>query len=199
LGVGTLDFLLNLDYKLFSLINCDESNPLFDMVMPTVTNRGYLLFIPFAFVLAGGIHKNGPKKWPNAVLLTLGIIIFSFCTAILADFIGNLIKHAVQRPRPFYYLPDVRMLVGRGGSYSMPSNHAVNTFAFAASITYLSKKYVRGLWRLYPFLVAVLVAFSRVYVGAHYPSDVLAGALLGAAVATLIIAAAGFLIRKISP
>ena len=76
-----------------------------------------------------------------------------------------------------------RILVGCTNSFSMPSNHAANSSAIILAISYMSGKWVRWM----ALTVAMLVGFSRVYVGVHYPSDVLAGALAGIAVSILVI------------
>ena len=111
------------------------------------------------------------------------------------SFICNTIKHAVARPRPFVTLPEARLFGSPGKGYippqfneqgvdmaantssrtSMPSSHAANWFA-ATMILFLY--YRRSLWFMLP--LAMAVSFSRVYNGVHYPSDVLAGAILGA-------------------
>ncbi len=61
----------------------------------------------------------------------------------------------------------------------MPSGHAIDSFAFALPLFYLTREYIALIWRLYPLVLAALIAFSRIYLGVHYPTDVLIGALLG--------------------
>jgi undecaprenyl-diphosphatase len=94
-----------------------------------------------------------------------------------ADLIALAIKLAVGRPRPFETIPHVDKLLGGTVGQSMPSGHAATSFAGAVVLTYLLPKAAPVL-----FLLATAVSFSRIYVGVHYPSDVLAGAALGAAV-----------------
>jgi undecaprenyl-diphosphatase len=95
-----------------------------------------------------------------------------------ADLLTLVLKAITDRPRPFETIPDADPLLKATVGQSMPSGHAATSFAGAVILTYL-------LARAAPFffLLAAAIAFSRVYVGVHYFSDVLVGALLGAAVA----------------
>ncbi len=61
----------------------------------------------------------------------------------------------------------------------MPSGHALDSFAFVLPLYYLTRRYIGLTWRLYPLALAALISFSRIYLGVHYPTDVLVGALLG--------------------
>lgn len=94
-----------------------------------------------------------------------------------ADLIALGLKAATDRPRPFETLPAADPLLGATVGQSLPSGHAATSFAGAVVLAYL--------WRRgtpYFFLLATAIAFSRVYVGVHYPTDVLAGAALGVVV-----------------
>lgn len=97
--------------------------------------------------------------------------------ALLGCLIINnwIIKNIVQRPRPFNTLSDLTILISKPKEFSFPSGHSSSSFA-AASVLYrkLPKKY--GVTCL---ILACLIAFSRLYVGVHYPTDVLFGALSG--------------------
>jgi undecaprenyl-diphosphatase len=95
-----------------------------------------------------------------------------------ADLLTLLLKAVTDRPRPFETIPDADPLLKATVGQSMPSGHAATSFAGAVILTYL-------LARAAPFffLLAAAIAFSRVYVGVHYFSDVVVGAVLGAAVA----------------
>ena len=110
------------------------------------------------------------------VLLTAGSV-------WTADLLARAIKAGVERPRPSVTVPQADPLTGAGG-WSFPSGHAATAFAGAVSLAYL--------WRrgtpLF-FVLAAAIAFSRVYVGVHYPGDVLAGAALGTAVGLAWVAA----------
>jgi undecaprenyl-diphosphatase len=94
-----------------------------------------------------------------------------------ADLLALLLKAVTDRPRPFETIPDADPLIRAAVGQSMPSGHAATSFAGAVILTCL---FTRG--APFFFLLATAIAFSRIYVGVHYFSDVLAGALLGAAV-----------------
>ena len=108
--------------------------------------------------------------WRHGLLVTSGLGV-SIGTG---DFLGTLIKSWVARPRPCQVLPAVQELAGCGKMFSLPSNHAVNTAAAAALLGMLFPK---TRWIVVPLLL--LGGLSRVYIGAHYPTDVLAGWCLG--------------------
>jgi len=95
----------------------------------------------------------------------------------IADVIGLGLKQLVDRPRPETTLPQADPLLHASGP-SFPSGHATTAFAGATILALLLRRAVPAL-----FVLAAGIAFSRVYVGVHYPSDVLAGAVLGSAVA----------------
>ena len=150
--------LERVDAALFHFINFSLSNPLFDRVMPLASNPPFLgaivaiLFVVFLW------------KGPPRARLCVTMLILTLCVGdwIIAD----LVKHAIARPRPFLAIPDARVLVGRGGSFSMPSSHAMNWFG-TTMILFLF--YRRSLFVMLP--LAIIVSFSRVYNGVHYPRD----------------------------
>jgi undecaprenyl-diphosphatase len=86
----------------------------------------------------------------------------------------GIIKEFIHRIRPCNALPDVFSPLGCNGTYSFPSNHAFNNFAAA---TFIYRFFPKLKWAL--FITASLIAISRVYLGLHYPSDILGGAIFG--------------------
>ncbi len=125
-------------------------------------------FIPLTMVAAYVLLRDRPR-WRILVGLVLVIGI--------DDWLGGQLKHYLQAERPCAVLDAVRLLKGCSIN-SFPSNHAANTAAFAVYIAMFYRKSATYIWLL-PFLVGV----SRIYVGVHYPFDVVGGWVLGSIVA----------------
>jgi undecaprenyl-diphosphatase len=112
----------------------------------------------------------------SAVLVLIVTIAFS-------DQLNSFwIKQIFGRIRPCHVLEDVHLLVSCGSGYSFPSSHAVNNASAAVVLSFFYRKWI---WAFSVF--AGLVGFSRIYVGVHYPSDVLAGFILGAACGAVVL------------
>ena len=166
-----------MDAALFRSINHSLSNPLFDWLMPVLSGNKF--FVPMVIVAAVALI------WKQRTKGALCVAFILLAVALGDPLIINSIKHAVARPRPFVTLPDAITLVGRTESFSLPSAHAAN-MAAAAMVAFL---FFRRSWRFMVPLAAA-VAFSRVYNGVHYVSDVLIGATLGAGYAAVMVWAA---------
>jgi undecaprenyl-diphosphatase len=173
---------MDLDLQLFFLINRGMANPLFDVFMPALTNQGYLLTLPFLFyVVLRGFSCRQPSGRTYAVTAAAAVMI-ACAAAPLADRMTDALKVLASRPRPCQALEGVRLLISCPRSYSLPSSHAATSAAFAAPLFMLTRQFLPLSWRLYPLGLAAAVAFSRPYLGVHYPSDILTGAILGGAV-----------------
>ncbi len=167
-------WLQSADAALFRLVNQSLSNPLFDWLMPVLS--GNKLFVPMVVIAAGALI------WRQRTKGALCVAFILLAVALGDPLIINSIKHAVARPRPFVTMPETLTLVGRTVSFSLPSAHAAN-MAAAAMVAFL---FFRRSWRFMVPLAAA-VAFSRVYNGVHYVSDVLIGATLGAGYAAAMV------------
>ncbi len=161
------------DTLIFFFINRDLQNRLFDVIMPFITNNVFLLTLPFI----AWLFYKGRKK--ACLALILGLASFA-----LSDWGSYNLKMVFERLRPCNTLEGVHLLVGCGSSYSMPSSHAVNSFAFVTPFLILFRDRMRYGF----FIVAFLVSFSRIYVGVHYPADVIVGGLFGIGLALSLIA-----------
>lgn len=177
-----LEFLRYVDTQIFYFLNTTLANPLLDMAMPFLTDLnkhfvGWFCFLTLWLLLMVKGGKQGR---------ILGVLII-FLIVVSDQLSSSLLKQLFQRSRPCWVedriVTHVRILVSCGGGFSFPSSHAVNNFAIAAFISH----YYRALTiPLYAF--AAIVGFSRVYVGVHFPFDVLAGALVGVGCAYALIA-----------
>lgn len=163
------------DVTLFHWINSTMSNPVFDALLPWCREKWFWAPL-YLFLAAFAWNNYGIKKgWIFIAGLVLAVG--------LADFTSSsLIKKNVRRLRPCNDLAlkdEVRLRVPCGSGYSFTSSHAANHFAvaiYAGSLLTASFPWAR----LALLIWASLIAFSQVYVGVHYPGDVLGGGLVGA-------------------
>jgi undecaprenyl-diphosphatase len=178
-----LEQLIQFDQNLFFTINHGLSNSFFDWLMPALRNRFFWTPL-YLFIIIFSIRNYGKQGW--IMILFLGLTFG--CT----DFISSsLIKPTVQRLRPCNdpeIKSDVKNLIDCGSGYSFPSSHASNHFGLAVFliVLFFSK------WKLIlpiGLLWAASISFAQVYVGVHYPIDILAGAMLGGMI--------GFIMGKI--
>jgi len=164
------DFLYSVDKSVFLFINVTLSHPALDPVMTHITDLKFWL-IPGIIAAAVYVFRENKKK----ALIVLGLI--ALTVAISDPFSSRILKKIFARPRPChpeFFVEGGRFLLGRWGSLSFPSSHSVNMFAFATVLFCFYRKY-----GVYFYSFAGLIAYTRVYNGVHYPSDVAGGAVVG--------------------
>ena len=171
-----MDSLLQLDYSIFHFINHTISNSFLDVLLPFLrhANNWIPLYIFLAIYL---LYKYNIEA--------INYILYIVLAFALADYISaGIIKPFVARLRPCHsaYL-QVNLLLGHcGGKWSFPSTHATNHIAIALSIVManiFTKRWINLCWIIW----AIAIGFAQIYVGVHFPSDVLAGIILGSMIA----------------
>ena len=170
-----LEWLDQIDRSILYIINDTLANPIFDLFFTTITNE-HLWAIPVLIGLLALIVRGGRRGQIAAVLVLI--------TASATDAtVVQIIKPAIARLRPSHALVDtINLLVPKGGRYGFVSAHAANIFAGTTVLSYFYTQ-----WKKPLLFLAFSVALSRVYVGVHYPGDVLFGGLFGYGMAWLVI------------
>lgn len=167
-----MDILNNLDINILYLIREYLSNPILDEVMIYITTLGDKGFI---WILIGLLLLVQKKYRKVGFILLMALLI----TTIMGE---GILKNIIQRPRVFITYPDIQILIKAPSSYSFPSGHTASSFAAAVVLGYYLKN-----WKFTFYTLASLIAFSRLYLFVHYPSDVLVGIALGVTCALLTI------------
>lgn len=167
------------DVRLFYLINHSYANPFFDWLMPALSaaNKSLWFWIPVVAILVWVFARSGARaRW-----MVIGLAI----SIALANEACDVLKTATHLPRPPSSLPDVRLPSGLTAQTSngFPSAHAANMAALACFAFLAFNR-----WALLALPPAIAVGFSRVYNGAHFPSQVIGGYAVGVCVAWVVYA-----------
>ena len=169
-----METLLTLDQFWFLLINQDLSNGFFDVVLPLIRNKFF--WVPLYIFIIGFALSN--YRRPDSYLMVICLII----SVVFADLISShALKKSIERPRPCRNIMlqgkmETKVYCGRG--YSFPSSHATNHFCLATSIMLIFG--IRRKWLILTLVTwAGLISFSQIYVGVHYPLDVISGSFVG--------------------
>jgi len=162
------------DTWLFLQINTNWTNSWLDNILPWWRDANTWIPMYLFLILFLALNfKNQAWKW----------IFFAIATVILTDqFSSHFVKNFIQRPRPCaddYLQFHVRLLLDHcSGGYSFTSSHAANHFGFAAFVWFTMKSVLKR-WKWLFIFWAATISYGQVYVGVHYPLDVIFGALIG--------------------
>ena len=153
--------------------------PIGDVVVPLITRLGDAGII---WIILTVLLLIIPKTRKTGVIML---------AALLADVLlcNVVIKNLVARTRPYEVVDGLKLLIEKQSDYSFPSGHTGSSFASAIVLW----KELPGKYGVMALIVAVLIAYSRLYVGVHYPSDVLAGVVIGTVLALVSV----WLVKKI--
>ncbi len=156
--------ILQLDYALLDAIAAQLQNALFDVLMPffsRISAHGELwILLGLLLLCIPGQRKRGLSLW---LALLLSVLVCNL-----------LLKNWVARPRPFELREGIELLVRAPGGFSFPSGHTSASFAAAFALFFQRSKLAAP-----ALILAALIAFSRLYLYVHFPTDVLGGILLG--------------------
>lgn len=169
-----------LDFNILFWIQDFIRNDIFDVIIPFYTSLGEdgIIWIALGLILLI------PKKYRKTGIMVLG--------ALLVMLVVNniVLKNLIARPRPCWTYPEMVQLVHNPSSYSFPSGHTTSAFAVAFTVFSQHKKLGKVL-----IVMASVMAFTRLYVFVHFPTDIYGGILVAMAIATFVC----FMEKKLSP
>ena len=156
-------------------------------IIKYVQNHFHNRFTDFFFPMISRIGNAGAIWFIFAFCLALRrqtryFAFMMFFALALAHIISQILKPIIGRPRPFVAFPGTPLLIHTPGGYSCPSGHSASSFAAATVLCIFDRRL-----GLAVYLLALMIAFSRIFVFVHYPSDTLVGALLGVLCAMFIL------------
>jgi undecaprenyl-diphosphatase len=165
-----MEFLNTIDTWLFLRLNADVANGFFDLVMPYYTNIHYWRWPIIVSLAALAVFGGGKGR---------SVVLMALITLTITDQLSSTyLKPWIGRQRPCHVVEGARFITGCGHSLSMPSGHATNTMAAAILFGLLYRRLLILLLTL-----SLTVSYSRIYLGIHYPGDILVGWIVGGTIA----------------
>ncbi len=162
---------MSLDFLILDFISENIKNPFFDFLMPKISALGNGGLI---WIVATVILLSIPKYRKGGVALAVGLL--------ASLIIGNiLLKPLIARTRPFDLVEGVELLILAPKDFSFPSGHTLSSVIGATILTMTDKRF-----GYFSIPLAVLIAFSRLYLYVHFPTDILGGIVLGLLISTVI-------------
>jgi len=160
-----------MDVRIITYVQTHCHNRITDIIFPLLSRIGNAGAVWLIVAIILGYNRH-----------TRGFAFMLFFSMVLAHIISQILKPIIGRPRPFVQDPGVHLLIHTPGGYSCPSGHSASSFAAATVIWLFSNRFGTA-----ALILALLIAFSRVFLFVHYPSDTFLGSLLGVICAFIVI------------
>ena len=168
---------MNINVMIFYFINNQLSNPYFDIITPHISNIGGLPFYAVVLLIAFIITRKGCFNTSKYY----GLAKLACASLILTVIIAGTLKLMFNQPRPYLVLEHVRLLTTSVDPNSFPSGHTATTASTMTILFLNAKKYFTraNLIKCFAVIYVFLIGFTRIYIGMHYPFDVLIGGIVG--------------------
>lgn len=174
-----IDAIIEWDKALFLSLN-NMGNPTWDSLWIFITKKSFFVVYPILIYLI--FKAKGRDGWLLLVFIALTILL---CDRISVECFKEVFKRF--RPDHTEGLADqARFLMNKAGQYGFVSSHATNVFGVAGVLTAVLGRHYKGLWA-YLFAWASIVSYSRIYVGKHFPMDLICGAILGLIISVVVV------------
>ena len=177
-----MDALLRMDERVLMFVHDSLRSAVLNPIMTVIT---YLGSAGAIWILLGVLLLLWKKRRVEGVYVLAALLMCLLLNNLL-------LKNLVARARPFEVISGIEMLIKTPTGFSFPSGHACASFAAAFAVVY---GFGKRAW--YAYILAVLIAFSRVYLCVHYPSDVLGGAVIGTLIGAVTCPAAKLVVQRL--